>query len=155
MNLSPTAGFGVTFVNEDVRAINKTGGSVSAGDCVLFDLAQSSATDNIYGTETGGFSTVVATDATYANFGIHGIALEDAAANVVFKVRVRGRVDVNIESDGTGASGARVAILDDAENLSAGGGATNKALGLLLQIPSGTPLTAEILFDGISGFGLA
>jgi hypothetical protein len=151
MLLNPTSSnLGIVFVDQDVRVINKSGASISAGDTVLFDLEQSQATDTVYGSATGAFSTVIDTLAARANFGIHGIALEDADENVKFKVRVRGRVVANVI--GSANAGVRAAVLADGANLNVGGGATNKALAILITGIAGGQ--AEVLFDGVNGFGL-
>jgi hypothetical protein len=146
---APTNGpWGLQFGNQDCRVYNRTGGAISVGQVVQFELDNSEAevSDNNTGTKTSGLSNVVApADNQVVGKAILAVALDDFADDTAGDVRVFGRVPVL--ADGTISTlGSDLSVTSAkvfSETVSAGHGIWAISLEAL---STGTP--ADVFFNG-------
>lgn len=155
----PVPGDGLFFQGYTVYATNRSGATTGIGEVVMFDIAQS-ATEVDNGTP--GSSDGGGNNSSYNNYidpgiagvadkhFIFGIALESIADNVAGQVLIRGRVNAAVAT-ATVAGTALVANADGEMDVTAGTG-DSKVLGLA----EGADVSnlADILFDGVHGFGM-
>ena len=158
--ISPTGGpgDGLFVDNTEIRATNRSGATTGIGECVMLDLAQS-------GTEvdngTPGSSDADGNNSAYNNYidpaitapalkhYIFGIALESIADNTSGLICLRGRVNAAVAA-ATVAGTALVANADGELDVTAG---TADAKVIAIAEEADTANLADVLFDGINGFG--
>lgn len=151
-------GDGMYFAGYVVVATNRSGATTGVGEVVMFDLAQS-ATEVDNGTP--GSSDADGNNSAYNNYidpaitasqikhYIYGIALASIADNVSGRVLIRGRVNAAVAS-ACATGDAFVANADGEMDIAAG---TSDAKVIAIAEEADTSNLADVLFDGIHGFG--
>ncbi len=157
----PTAkpGNGMYFTGYTILATNRSGATTGIGEVVMFDMAQS-ATECDNGTP--GSSDGSGDNSSYNSYidpGIAGvadkhypcgIALESIADNATGKVLLRGRVNAAVATACV-AGTCLVANADGELDVTAG---TADAKVLAIAEEADTSNLADVLFDGVHGFGM-
>lgn len=140
-----------------VTVINRSGGARVVGDVVMFDLDAGDAdtTDYVSGSENSVFTNVILPETTHLRDGWFAIVTDlrtgAGADNTEMTVCVRGRVTALIGS--AASKGAALIAANGVDSLDdTAGTAGQKIIGKLL-VPTTGAATAEVIFNGIEGFG--
>ncbi len=143
-------GNGLFPSDQDVRVIARE--ALTAGDLCQFDFNNESAdvTSTVPGNNASGFASVVNPVTGFLTGAVFGVALEDIAADASGYVRIRGIVNANV--DGSTVAGSLLVPAVDGQ-LDLAGTTGFKVVGIALAADASS--FANILFDGISGFGQA
>jgi hypothetical protein len=150
---------GLFFDNHIVDATNRTGATTGVGEIVMFDLAQS-ATEVDNGTP--GSSDASGANSSYNNYidpsvavGLvsyfFGIALESIADNTTGQILVRGRVNAKVAA--ACVAGSVLMPAADGTMIIRTGATDGKIVAIAETDDSAVTNYADVLFDGIQGFG--
>ena len=165
---SPMAGpgLGIWFGYSDARVMNR-GGATARGELVMFDLtaadpdnnttAFTGKEDDAYGSVIKPTATVVSGGATTTllSFGFFALAVEAIPNDAKGRVQTRGVFASAVVDNNTVAGDVLVALAgNDLSRIIPAAGliATAKFLAIALS-DEGVTLLADVLFNGIEGFG--
>jgi hypothetical protein len=136
----------------DVRAFNRTGGAVSVGDALMFDL--SAVVVTLDANNEGAFQDLI--DPTTAGIETHPagvvVSLLDGAGadDTEVLVRVQGVVTTTVVAASATAIGAPLLLLNAANTITSDTTAGKRIYAVALE--TGTTSTSmSVYFDGISG----
>lgn len=147
-----SAGYGFFPANIDIQVLASN--AFTKGDHGQLDFL--GGTSTVPGNVASGFvkfKDPVFTDTAATSegaCGVYGVCLEDIASGAVGLVRLRGVVNANIEAAIT-VGQATIPATDGRLDI-ATGGSNKKVIAIALAADSPTNF-ADVLFDGINGFG--
>lgn len=165
---SPMAGpgLGIWFGYSDARVMNR-GGATARGELVMFDLTAADGDNNttgFTGKEDDGYASVIKPAATVVSggatttllgFGFFALAVEAMANDAKGRVQTRGVFAKAVVDNNVVAGDVLVALAaNDLTRILPATGILNghKYLAIALEA-EGVTLLADVLFNGIEGFG--
>jgi hypothetical protein len=123
----------------------------------MLNLGQIGAetTDNLIGSETSGFASVIDPATSELIHGIFGIVVVSGADNALIKIQLSGIVDALVGGVDAAALYEPLTALNGDRVLTSEAPAPNsKQVGIVTTVTAaGTDELVEIIFDGIYGFG--
>ena len=145
---------GLWFDEYIVSATNRSGATTAKGEIVMFDLAQSDGdvSNGTPGAEASGYTNYIdpsVADALTSYF--FGIAVDSIADNAVGRILVRGRVNARVAA--ACVAGSALMPAANGEMLIRTGASDGKIVAIAETDDATVTNYADVLFDGIHGFG--